>query len=129
MGLIDEGSDVNTVKEAALLGHARGSSPRRVPRDNATGRALPITPEEQAQKARAIAAFVERMMSMPDEDPPGAWEEAMRDLDAHRPHRKLFEGLFDHGAVDPAGQRAARHDSPRSQQAACRTMSLRRRNR
>ena len=30
---------------------------------------------------------------------------------------------IDHGAVDPAGQRAARHDCPRSQQAACRTMS------
>jgi hypothetical protein len=37
---------------------------------------------------------VERMLAMPDEDPPGAWEEAMRDLDAHRPHRKLFEGLY-----------------------------------
>jgi hypothetical protein len=31
--------------------------------------------------------------SMPDNDPPGAWEEAMRDLDAQRPHRKLFEGI------------------------------------
>ncbi len=53
-----------------------------------------MTPEEQARNARAIAAFVERMLAMPDEDPPGAWEEAMRDLDAHRPHRKLFEGLY-----------------------------------
>ena len=42
----------------------------------------------------AIADLVERMLAMPDEDPPGAWEEAMRDLDAHRPHRKLFEGLY-----------------------------------
>ena len=55
---------------------------------------LPITPEEQARDARAIAAFVERMLAMPDEDPPRAWEEAMRDLDAQRPHRKLFEGLY-----------------------------------
>ncbi len=43
---------------------------------------------------RAIADLVERMLAMPDEDPPGAWEEAMRDLDAHRPHRKLFKGLY-----------------------------------
>jgi hypothetical protein len=34
------------------------------------------------------------MLAMPDEDPPGAWEEAMRDLDAQRPHRKLLEGLY-----------------------------------
>ena len=46
------------------------------------------------QDAKAIAAFVELMFALPDEDPPGAWEEAMRDLDAQRPHRKLFEGLY-----------------------------------
>ena len=38
---------------------------------------------------------------MPDEDPPGAWEEAMRDLDAQRPHRKLFEGAMSDGAGAP----------------------------
>jgi len=67
---------------------------RPVPCNDATGRVRPITPEEQAEKARAVAAFVEKMLAMPDEDPPGAWEEAMRDLDAHRPHRKLFEGMY-----------------------------------
>jgi hypothetical protein len=55
---------------------------------------LPITLEEHAQKARAIAAIVDKMLAMPGEDPPGAWEEAMRDLDAYRSHRKLFEGLY-----------------------------------
>lgn len=94
MGLLDEGSDANTVDEAALPGHAGVPSPRRVPCNDTTGRVLPITPDEQAEKARAVAAFVDKMLSMPDEDPPGAWEEAMRDLDAHRPHRKLFEGLY-----------------------------------
>jgi hypothetical protein len=94
MGTLDEGLDVNTVKEAALQGHTRASAPGRLPCNDATGRVLPITPEEQAQKARAVAVFVDRMLAMPDEDPPGAWEEAMRDLDAHRPHRKLFEGLY-----------------------------------
>ena len=66
----------------------------RVPCNDVTGRVRPISAEEQAQNARAIADLVERMLAMPDEDPPGAWEEAMRDLDAHRPHRKLFEGLY-----------------------------------
>ena len=67
---------------------------RPVPCNDATGRVRPISAEEQARNARAIADLVERMLAMPDEDPPGAWEEAMRDLDAHRPHRKLFEGLY-----------------------------------
>lgn len=72
-----------------------GAAPARpVPCNDATGRVRPITSEEQARNAQAIAAFVELMLAMPDEDPPGAWEEAMRDLDAHRPHRKLFEGLY-----------------------------------
>jgi hypothetical protein len=94
MGMLDEGLDVNTVKGAALDGPASASSPHRVSCNDATGRVLPITPEEQAQDAKAIAAFVDLMFALPDDDPPGAWEEAMRDLDAQRPHRKLFEGLY-----------------------------------
>ncbi len=72
----------------------RPARARPVPCNDATGRVLPITPEEQARNAKAIADLVERMLAMPDEHPPGAWEEAMRDLDAQRPHRKLFEGLY-----------------------------------
>lgn len=62
--------------------------------DGTTGRVRPLTPEEHAQDARDLAAFVELMYALPDDDPPGAWEEAMRDLDAHRPDRKLFESLY-----------------------------------
>jgi hypothetical protein len=94
MGTLDDESDVKTDKEVAPLDHPAGSSPRPVPCNDSRGRVRPITPEEQARKARAIAAFVEKMLAMPDEDPPGAWEEAMRDLDAQRPHRKLFENLY-----------------------------------
>jgi hypothetical protein len=65
-----------------------------VPCNDAAGRVRPITPEEQARNARAIGRLVEEMLATPDEDPPGAWEEAMRYLDAQRPHRKLFEGLY-----------------------------------
>ena len=94
MGMLGEEPDVNTVRDVVLQDHARASSPRPVPCNDATGRVLPITPEEQTRDARAIADLVERMLAMPDEDPPGAWEEAMRDLEAQRPCRKLFEGLY-----------------------------------
>jgi hypothetical protein len=94
MSTLDKQPGVHTNQEAVLPDHSTGSSPRFVPCNDATGRVLPITPEEQARNARAIAELVDRMLAMPDEDPPGAWEEAMRDLDAQRPHRKLFEGLY-----------------------------------
>ena len=94
MGLHDEDLDRHAAGNAMPQDPECEAAPRPAPRVDARGRILPITPEEQARNARAIAAFIERMQGMPDEDPPGAWEEAMRDLDAHRPHRKLFEGLY-----------------------------------
>jgi hypothetical protein len=94
MGRLDGEPDVKADTDAASLADPGARSPRWVPCNDAKGRVLPITPEQQAQDAKAIAELVERMLAMPDEDPPGAWEEAMRDLDAHRPHRKLFEGLY-----------------------------------
>jgi hypothetical protein len=94
MDRLGEEPDLNAATAADPQEQAPAPSPRYKPANDATGRILPITPEEQARNARAIAALVERMLAMPDEDPPGAWEEAMRDLDAHRPHRKLFEGMY-----------------------------------
>jgi hypothetical protein len=95
MGLLDQETDEIIVKEVALRDHPQVSSLRPLPCNDATGRVVSITPEGQAQDAKAIADLVERTLAMPDEDPPGAWEEAIRDLvDAQRPHRKLFEGLY-----------------------------------
>jgi hypothetical protein len=94
MDVPEEGPDGNRLSDVTRREDASAPPPRRAPRSDATGRVLPITPEQQARDARAIAELVEQMLAMPDEDPPGAWEEAMRDLDAHRPHRKLFEGLY-----------------------------------
>jgi hypothetical protein len=94
MGMLDKEHDADTDQEPGVQHLPHASSPRRVLCNDVTGRVLPITPEEQAQDAKAIAAFVELMFALPDDDPPGAWEEAMRDLDAQRPHRKLFEGLY-----------------------------------
>jgi hypothetical protein len=94
MGMLGEEPEVNPVKDVAPQDQIPATPRRPVPCNDARGRVLPITPEQQARNAKAIAAFVELMLAMPDEDPPGSWEDAMRDLDAHRPHRKLFEGLY-----------------------------------
>jgi hypothetical protein len=94
MDTLDEEADVNINDEDALCDRPAVSSSRYVPRNDARGRVHAITPEEQARNAKAIAELVDRMLTMPDDHPPGAWEEAMRDIDAHRPHRKRFEGLY-----------------------------------
>lgn len=94
MDKLGEEPEQNAAPAADPQEQVPASSPRYKSANDATGRVLPITPEEQARNARAVAAFVERMLAMPDEDPPGAWEEAMRDLDGHRPHRKLFEDMY-----------------------------------
>jgi hypothetical protein len=94
MEIVDEGTGENVSREPAMPDQPRAPSARRVPCNDVTGRVRPISTEQQARNAQAIAAFVDLMLAMPDEDPPGAWEEAMRDLDAHRPHRKLFEGMY-----------------------------------
>jgi hypothetical protein len=62
--------------------------------DPSSNRMSPINPVEQALRVQAFDEAVKEFQSMPDNDPPGAWEEAMRDLDAHRPHRTLFDGIL-----------------------------------
>ena len=94
MEIHDGETGANVSRETATPDRMRTPSARRAPCNDATGRVRPISAEEQARNAQAIAAFVDLMLAMPDEDPPGAWEEAMRDLDEHRPHRKLFEGMY-----------------------------------
>jgi hypothetical protein len=93
--MLDEGQpDGKTSEGASPQGQHRAPSRRFVPCNDACGRVRPITPKEQAQNAKAIAELVGWMLAQADEDPPGAWEEAMCDLDAQRPHRELFEGLY-----------------------------------
>ncbi len=72
MSLLGKESDENGVKEPASRDHPQAASLRPTPCKDATGRVLPITPQEQARDARAIADLVEWMLAMPDEDPPGA---------------------------------------------------------
>jgi hypothetical protein len=94
MEKFDEQAGASRLTETASPELPSSPSGRRAPCNDATGRVRPISAEEQSRNAQAIAAFVDLMMAIPDEDPPGAWEEAMRDLDAHRRRRKLFEGLY-----------------------------------
>jgi hypothetical protein len=94
MGTLAGDTDMNTDKESGLPDRPDILPPRYVPCYDATGRVRPITQDQHARNERAIAKLVEEMLAMPDEDPPGAWEDAMRDLDAQRPHRKLLEGHY-----------------------------------
>lgn len=94
MGVHGEGRDSGVPPRATPRSDDAPPSVRHAAGNDASGRVLPITPEQRARNARAIADLVETMLSMPDENPPGAWEDAVRDLDAHRPHRRLFEGFY-----------------------------------
>ena len=94
MGQLDKERAGNALQEGAFRQYLTASLPRQSPCNDTAGHVVRITAEEQAKDARAVASFVERMFALPDEDPPGAWEDAMRDLDAQRPFRKLFEGLL-----------------------------------
>ncbi len=83
---VDDERDASRSRERGPPGRPRAPSAHRVPCNDATCRVRPISAEEQSRNAGATADLVERMLAMLDEDPPGAWEEAMRDLHAHRPH-------------------------------------------
>jgi hypothetical protein len=55
-----------------------------------------MSDEEWAERADAIRRMFAVWDTIPDDDPPGLWEEAMRNLDAGRPPgAKKFEGIID----------------------------------
>ena len=45
-------------------------------------------------RAEAALRVLRLLPTLPDEDPPGVEVEMMRGIDATRPHRKLFEGMY-----------------------------------
>ncbi len=63
--------------------------------DPATGRLLPMCDEErEARRAAAIRA-IKAIGQIEDEtETDEGWKEIYRNIDAARPHRKLFEGLY-----------------------------------
>ena len=63
--------------------------------DPVTGRILPMSDEERAARRSAALRATKAIAQITDEtDTDELWEEGMRDIDAQRPHRKLFEGMY-----------------------------------
>jgi hypothetical protein len=61
---------------------------------DANGRLLPISEEEQRVRAEAFARMIDEWRDLPEDDPPGSYEDALRGIDEGRPHRKLFQGMY-----------------------------------
>lgn len=70
------------------------ASRRGQPGYDAEGDRLPETAEERADRSERLRKLFESWEQQPDDDPPGAYEEALRAIDEERPHRKLFEGMY-----------------------------------
>lgn len=63
---------------------------------DAEGNRLPETDEERARRSAAFQRMLDEWDQQPTDemDTDEAWEQFMRNVDAERPHRKLFEGLY-----------------------------------
>jgi hypothetical protein len=63
---------------------------------DASGRVIPLSPEEQKARLERIMQALEDVRTMPSEDePPDALEQMMRGIDENRPPgQKLFEGMY-----------------------------------
>jgi hypothetical protein len=60
-----------------------------------TGRLLPESEEERRARSAALARALDEIAEMTDEtDTDATWAEVYRGIDAERPHRPLFEGLY-----------------------------------
>jgi hypothetical protein len=59
------------------------------------GRLIPISEEENKLRSDAAIRTIKAAAKIPDNEGDDVrWREAMRDLDAQRPHRPLFEGMY-----------------------------------
>lgn len=63
--------------------------------DPETGRMLPISDEEIASRCDAVLRMLKVLHQITDEsDTDENWREVYRNIDAGRPHRPLFKGLY-----------------------------------
>jgi hypothetical protein len=63
--------------------------------DPATGRLRPLSDEERRTRSTALRRALEEIAEITDEtDTDEVWADVFRGIDASRPHRKLFEGLY-----------------------------------
>jgi hypothetical protein len=60
----------------------------------ADGKLPPINEEERRLRAEALRETLEAISLIPDDDPPGTFEEFMRGIDEGRPHRPMFKGMY-----------------------------------
>jgi hypothetical protein len=68
---------------------------RGQPGYDAEGNRLPETDEERARRSESLRRlFEEWAQQPPDPIEDELWEQAMREIDEERPHRKLFEGYY-----------------------------------
>jgi hypothetical protein len=58
------------------------------------GKIIPMTDEERRARCEAARQRLKEIAQMTDEDPPGSYEQFMRNLDEGRPHRPLFKGMY-----------------------------------
>ena len=58
------------------------------------GRFKSMSEEEHRQYIKSALERLDKIEQMTDDDPPGAFEEFMRGIDAGRPERPLFEGYY-----------------------------------
>ncbi len=61
--------------------------------DAATGRARPLSDQEQKTRSEALVRALAEIAEMTDEtDTDEIWADVFRGIDESRPHRPLFEG-------------------------------------
>jgi hypothetical protein len=58
------------------------------------GKISPTTEEERRLRSEALRETLDAIAQMPDDDPPGSFEEFMRGIDEGRPHRAMFKGMY-----------------------------------
>jgi hypothetical protein len=62
---------------------------------DASGRLLPQTDEERRARTEGLRNALDQMERITDEtDDDATWAEVYRGIDAGRPHRPLFKGLY-----------------------------------
>jgi hypothetical protein len=58
------------------------------------GKIIRLTEEERKAWCEAARQRLAEIAQMPDDDPPGAFEEFMRGIDEGRPHRPMYKGMY-----------------------------------
>jgi hypothetical protein len=94
---MNEHAVIHESGKGAPLSDSEGPIPTfpPLPVDPATGRLLPMSDEERAARRAAAVRAIKALGQITDETGTNErWEEIYRGIDAARPHRKLFEGVY-----------------------------------